>query len=456
VVYWGAFWNHETCALAQLLHHERGTVNEVGVWSLGDVGDRDLLADLRALERRHPALIAVREQAELDRRRWTGGSREQPEVEARVFARARIDRWWRRASYSSLTRQAGQREVEEASPEAQGLDMDPDMDPDIDPALAAEESPLGVAADPEAAATRVPADAPAVPLCEFPRGTAAGTFLHRVLELYDFTQVGEPSSLEAVLRQQMPQHGIPERWLGPLRDGLAAALSTPLGGPLGDTRLCDVPLADRLDEMAFEFPVAGGYELVNGRDHVRPRALADVFRRHRPPTANLSAGYLEQLGALGFGPPVRGFLAGAIDLIFRRKVDGHPRWFVADYKSNWIGASDWSTSTVRHYDAAALAHAMGHRHYYLQYHLYTVALHRYLRWRLPDYDYERDFGGVYYMFLRGMVGPTTPREGDARHGVFFDRPPLALVDALDTPLADPQRIDPKSVDPKLVDEEPGE
>jgi exodeoxyribonuclease V beta subunit len=80
---------------------------------------------------------------------------------------------------------------------------------------------------------------------------------------------------------------------------------------------------------------------------------------------------------------------------------------------------------------------MVHRHYHLQYHLYVVALHRYLRWRLPGYDYERHFGGVYYLFLRGMIGPSTPQTAGVSHGVFYDRPPVALVEALDRLLAAP-------------------
>ncbi|MGK0348318.1 MAG: exodeoxyribonuclease V beta subunit, partial [Myxococcota bacterium] len=70
-------------------------------------------------------------------------------------------------------------------------------------------------------------------------------------------------------------------------------------------------------------------------------------------------------------------------------------------------------------------------HYYLQYHLYTLALHRYLRWRIPDYDYDTHIGGVYYLFFRGMVGPETPSDGGTVGGSFFDRPPADVIHALD-------------------------
>ena len=81
---------------------------------------------------------------------------------------------------------------------------------------------------------------------------------------------------------------------------------------------------------------------------------------------------------------------------------------------------------------------MEQHHYYLQYHLYLLALHRYLRWRLGDsYSYDRDVGGVYYLFFRGMVGKDTPVEGEYRHGAFFDRPPFKVIDALDRLFDDP-------------------
>ena len=84
--------------------------------------------------------------------------------------------------------------------------------------------------------------------------------------------------------------------------------------------------------------------------------------------------------------------------------------------------------------------AMEHHHYFVQYHLYTLALHRFLRWRLGrEYDYDKHIGGAYYLFIRGMVGPDTPRYGERVHGVFFDRPARAVIEALDRLFDDPRR-----------------
>ena len=62
--------------------------------------------------------------------------------------------------------------------------------------------------------------------------------------------------------------------------------------------------------------------------------------------------------------------------------------------------------------------------------LYQVAVHRMLRWRLPDYDPEQHLGGALYLFLRGMAGPTTPRVAGVPAGVFSWRPPSALITEL--------------------------
>src|SRR5205085_686593 len=92
---------------------------------------------------------------------------------------------------------------------------------------------------------------------------------------------------------------------------------------------------------------------------------------------------------------------------------------IVDYKSNWLGRA------FSDYAPERLIAPMREHHYFLQYHLYALALHRYLALRLPSYDYERCFGGVYYLFVRGM-GPQ-PARGT---GVFFDRPKYALLESL--------------------------
>jgi exodeoxyribonuclease V beta subunit len=111
---------------------------------------------------------------------------------------------------------------------------------------------------------------------------------------------------------------------------------------------------------------------------------------------------------------------GFIDLVFER--DG--RFFLVDWKSNRLGSD---TSAYSH---PALQAAMARHHYTLQYHLYTVALHRYLRLRLgARYDYAQHFGGIFYLFLRG-IDPADPGLG-----IFHDRPPRERIEQIDAHFA---------------------
>jgi exodeoxyribonuclease V beta subunit len=148
------------------------------------------------------------------------------------------------------------------------------------------------------------------------------------------------------------------------------------------------------------------------REHaVDASRLARVFREH--PSPELPASYADALGTLDFVPLV-GFLRGYIDLV----VMHEGRYFVFDYKTNHLG------DTALDYGPAGLAEGMRHGHYFLQYHLYTLAVHRYLARRLRSYGYDEHFGGSYYLFIKGMH----PELGAS--GVFFEKPPMARLQAL--------------------------
>lgn len=249
-----------------------------------------------------------------------------------------------------------------------------------------------------------------------PAGAEFGTFVHRVLETVDFVSP-HFSFAEAGL---VPA-GVDPLVLGA---GLAAAIATPLGSLLPEVSLGDIERRDRVDELRFELPLAGG-------DHptgeLSTADIAALLSSHMPVGL---AGYPQRLADPLLATDVRGYLTGSLDLVFRRRgPDGVERWYVADYKTNWLGEDGHPLSTW-HYRPAALDAEMQRHHYPLQALLYLVALHRYLRWRLPGYDPEEHLGGVLYLFLRGMVGPATPVVGGARCGVFSWAPPAALITEL--------------------------
>jgi exodeoxyribonuclease V beta subunit len=201
-----------------------------------------------------------------------------------------------------------------------------------------------------------------------------------------------------------------------------------MGPVAGGLRLVDIGLRDRLCELDFEFPMDGGDRGEDGPE-VRLASFADVLDRHLSPGDPLLP-YAEQLRQPGLGDQVlRGYLSGSIDVVLRvPDADGH-RFVVVDYKTNRLGERD-RPLTAWDYRRSAMAEAMMHSHYPLQALLYAVVLHRFLRWRLPDYDPARHLGGVLYLFVRGMCGPETPSyDGDVA-GVFSWQPPAAMIEEL--------------------------
>jgi exodeoxyribonuclease V beta subunit len=267
------------------------------------------------------------------------------------------------------------------------------------------------------------------PLAQFPRGAGPGDALHRILERIDYQQPAHQPATAAVVERELERAGLDPAQQSPLLEGLEQLRLTPLGGPLGPFRLADLPRQQRLNEMNFDLPLAVTAGLV------RASGLARVFREH--PGGLFGSAYAAQLGQLEVAS--RGFLTGSIDLVFRCGE----RWWVADWKSNWLGERDAQGQPLAcgpaHYGQAAMVELMAANHYPLQAHLYLVALHRYLRWRLPGYEPQRHLGGYAYVFLRGAPGPLEVEQNDPSvPGMLVEQPPLQRLLALDTLLREGQ------------------
>jgi exodeoxyribonuclease V beta subunit len=209
---------------------------------------------------------------------------------------------------------------------------------------------------------------------------------------------------------------------------LAAAMvpmhDTPLG-PLADgATLRQIGLRDRMREMDFEFPLAGG-DLRAAAPEIRLAQVGELWRSHLAGDDPLRS-YAERLTgpALG-GQSLKGYLSGSVDAVLRLGE----RYLVVDYKTNWLG-DPVRPLTAADYARPRLVEAMLHSDYPLQALLYCVVLHRFLRWRLPGYDPARHLGGVLYLFLRGMCGPDTPVVDGHPAGVFSWQPPAALIVAV--------------------------
>lgn len=342
---------------------------------------------------------------------WTPPATPVERLDVRPFDRP-IDREWRRTSYSALT--AAAHDAQHAAGFAPEHD-----DRGLEDERLAEPAPIsgGADADEEARLRAVPSV-----FGEIGGGARFGTLVHAVLEEVDFTDADLRGRLRERL-QTMHRSGQGEIDADRLVDGLAAAIETPMGPIIDDLRLRDVRPTDRLDEMHFELPLVGG-DSPTGDDAVTLSSIADVVERTLPDD-DVLAGYHEHLRAPELDATVRGYLSGSIDIVLR----SGDRFFVVDHKSNWLGR-DGEELSAWHYRPDALRDAMVRAHYPLQAMLYSAALHRYLRWRLPGYDPEVHLGGVLYLFLRGMTGPDVPRVGDAPCGVFAWTPPAALTTEL--------------------------
>jgi len=315
------------------------------------------------------------------------------------------DRAWRVWSFTAITAAAETTDAATppAVPIAGGLDEGVDAEhPDLDRADLDRTDLLGDAA-------------PAGLLTEVVGGAVFGTMVHSVLEEVDFTSTTLTDDLRRLVDERARAGGLTGS-LDPIvvAGGLEAAIATPLGPLFGGRALGDLAPADRLAELTFDLELArsGGAALGT--------TLADALDVDDPfvPYARDLARQLEPI-------ELAGWMTGSIDAVLR--VGG--RYVIVDYKTNRLPS----------YRPDHLVEAMAHSNYPLQALLYSVALHRYLRWRLGDsYRPTEHLGGTAYLFVRGMTGPGTPTLDGHPHGVCSWRPSVAAIAAVDELLVQPR------------------
>ncbi|MDA8483830.1 exodeoxyribonuclease V subunit beta [Pseudomonas resinovorans] len=294
----------------------------------------------------------------------------------RTPERRAAEHWWI-ASYSALRldedRLSTPSRHDDAAPDSAAMQNSSD---DENPELA--QAPLPVSAQ---------------GLHRFPRGPNPGTFLHGLLEMAaeeGFAQLAaDPEALRDAVARRCRRRGL-EMWIDPLHQWLQALLVQPLH--LGDGHaVCLAELTQYQPELEFWFEAS----------RVDVLRLDMLVQRHELPGVARQPLRADTLN---------GMFKGFIDLVFEHEG----RYYVADYKSNWLGTDDAA------YTREAMAATMASHRYDLQYVLYVLALHRQLRLRLPDYDYDRHLGGALYLFLRAP-GP----------GVYLARPSRELIEQLD-------------------------
>lgn len=290
-------------------------------------------------------------------------------LQARQFNRP-LEQQWHISSFTSLTRQLHNVEVIEI----------PDHDETLnDATVASVEEP--------------PSDS----IAHFPRGAKAGICIHALFENLDFNRAIPDGYVAKILKQH--QFDV-EQWEASVTEMFINVLNTPLDPHVPTLQLANVAASACLKELEFTFPL----------EKINANGLQQIFLTY----PEFNPLFAERIKKLQFDE-VQGMLKGYIDLIFEFDCC----YYVVDYKTNHLGMQD------NDYRCHALDKIMAQEAYFLQYLIYSVALHRYLQLRLPNYCYKKHFGGVLYLFVRGM----RPDLG-SDFGVYRDCPPESLITAL--------------------------
>ena len=318
-----------------------------------------------------------------------------------------IDTTWRRTSYSALIR----------ATESSALSSEPEVtarDDEVE----------------DIALTQAPAADAAVesPMSDLPGGAAFGSLVHAVLEHADPTSTDLAVELERVAGEHLGWWAV-QVGAADLAAAMVPMHDTPLGPLAPGLTLRQLALPDRLRELDFEIPLAGGDRPGATAPDVSLFDVGLLVGEHLPASDPLHP-YVQRLTSDELGNrSLRGYLSGSIDAVLRVPADGGHAFVVVDYKTNRLG--EWgAANTAADYAPDRMAEAMLHSDYPLQALLYSVVLHRFLRWRVKDYTPQRHLGGVLYLFVRGMCGPETPMLDEHPCGVFSWTPPAALIVAL--------------------------
>jgi exodeoxyribonuclease V beta subunit len=235
----------------------------------------------------------------------------------------------------------------------------------------------------------------------FPKGARAGNFFHDILEHLDYTNCSAQALSEPV-RRALQVYGFDSAWQDIVCETLAHVLTVSLSPSQPEMTLSSIAIEQRVNEMEFYFPL----------NRITPQKMRSVFKKH----SSFDSGeeLPDHLGRLAFHP-VAGFMKGYMDLVFQHQ----DRFYLVDWKSNYLGP------TIDSYCHAALEGEMQQHFYILQYHLYVLALSQYLRMRNPGFSYASGFGGVFYLFIRGIDSRRDPE-----YGIYFDLPEPPLINAL--------------------------
>ncbi len=256
------------------------------------------------------------------------------------------------------------------------------------------------------------------PIGIFPRGPIAGTCLHKILERIDLNDIENQVKVSSIIEEELNIVNISNSFIEPINILLKRIANIPLGGPLGKFKLKNLNSESSIKELKFDIPICHETNPINTLE------LSSIFKENIQ--NRYSSDYIDNLMNLNIYSS--GFLTGSIDLVFADSPNHEiAKWWVLDWKSNWIGSplskEDSSSCGPSNYSVSRMDEEMYHHHYPLQAHIYLLALHRFLNWRLPDYSPQKHLGGYVYVFLRGL-----PDKGEIEKMNFPLRTPGLIVE----------------------------
>jgi exodeoxyribonuclease V beta subunit len=233
-------------------------------------------------------------------------------------------------------------------------------------------------------------------MSSFPRGEIAGLFLHELLEITDLSNLDSNKDI-TLIQALLSRYNFESQWDNVIFELLKqiSEISLPPNGII----LNGVKKSDCIKELQFHFPI----------ENLNSKELQNLLAFEQP---DLFAPTPYSAEGVDF-KQISGYMKGFIDLLFTSE----DKFYIIDWKSNYLGNSP------EMYTFETMDREMNAKHYKLQYYIYTIAAHRYLSLRCKDYSYAKHFGGVYYLFLRGLKqGKTT--------GIYYDRPGMELIQNL--------------------------
>jgi exodeoxyribonuclease V beta subunit len=376
---WGRFNTADTSAMAYLFHYGPPPEDDIKIEDLvsslksrcSEKKDEELLEDLKQLADKSKGSIVLVPLPANNGMEYASFEDETEEISSRQFS-GKIDTSWKISSYSSMV---SQRVPEEAVP-----------DRDVSYGYTTENGLERIER---------------MDIFSFPKGARPGLFFHDIFEHLDFT-ASNCGYKETLVTSKLTAYGFDSKWRDVVCRMITRVLSIPLEIRTESLTLSSVSFNDRINEMEFYYPL----------NPFTPQQLKKIFSDHG--TIQFPGNFPDRIGKLTF-PFTKGFMKGYIDMIFHEKG----RYYLVDWKSNLLG------TRVQDYSRDALNTVMSNDFYILQYHLYTLALYQYLWVRLPGFDYEKDFGGVFYVFLRGVDPDYGPE-----FGIYKDYPSPDLIHAL--------------------------